>query len=145
MKYAVLRDSKAARVSSKASRKSSHSFQVAVSGVRRALQEATNLQVVEYADGEYRINPELEVEVDVETGVGDLITFYRSTAEYPQMFAAILSIILVASVSITLAKSGSGHCSSASGSSSSRVVATGPVIPSTPTTPVVRWGHRVGG
>jgi ABC-type nitrate/sulfonate/bicarbonate transport system permease component len=36
------------------------------------------------------------------TGVGDLITFYRSTAEYPQMFAAILSIILVASVSVTL-------------------------------------------
>jgi DNA-binding SARP family transcriptional activator len=41
-------------------------LQVAVSGVRRALQEATNLQVVEYADGEYRINPELVVEVDVE-------------------------------------------------------------------------------
>ena len=36
------------------------------------------------------------------TGVGDLITFYRSTADYPQMFAAILSIILVASVSVTL-------------------------------------------
>ena len=36
------------------------------------------------------------------TGVGDLITFYRSTAEYPQMFAAILSIILVASISVTL-------------------------------------------
>ena len=36
------------------------------------------------------------------TGVGDLITFYRSTAEYPEMFAAILSIILVASVSVTL-------------------------------------------
>jgi ABC-type nitrate/sulfonate/bicarbonate transport system permease component len=36
------------------------------------------------------------------TGVGDLITFYRSTAEYPRMFAAILSIILVASVSVTL-------------------------------------------
>jgi ABC-type nitrate/sulfonate/bicarbonate transport system permease component len=39
------------------------------------------------------------------TGVGDLITFYRSTAEYPQMFAAILSIILVASISVTLLQS----------------------------------------
>jgi ABC-type nitrate/sulfonate/bicarbonate transport system permease component len=36
------------------------------------------------------------------TGVGDLITFYRSGADYPEMFAAILSIILVASVSVTL-------------------------------------------
>jgi ABC-type nitrate/sulfonate/bicarbonate transport system permease component len=36
------------------------------------------------------------------TGVGDLITFYRSSAEYPEMFAAILSIIIVASVSVTL-------------------------------------------
>jgi ABC-type nitrate/sulfonate/bicarbonate transport system permease component len=36
------------------------------------------------------------------TGVGDLITFYRSGAEYPQMFASILSIIIVASVSVTL-------------------------------------------
>jgi ABC-type nitrate/sulfonate/bicarbonate transport system permease component len=36
------------------------------------------------------------------TGVGDLITFYRSGADYPKMFAAILSIILVASVSVTL-------------------------------------------
>jgi ABC-type nitrate/sulfonate/bicarbonate transport system permease component len=36
------------------------------------------------------------------TGVGDLITFYRSSAEYPKMFAAILSIIIVASVSVTL-------------------------------------------
>jgi ABC-type nitrate/sulfonate/bicarbonate transport system permease component len=36
------------------------------------------------------------------TGVGDLITFHRSLAEYDRMFAAILSIILVASVSITL-------------------------------------------
>jgi DNA-binding SARP family transcriptional activator len=41
-------------------------LQVAVSGVRRVLQEVTNLQVVEYADGEYRINPKLVVEVDVE-------------------------------------------------------------------------------
>jgi ABC-type nitrate/sulfonate/bicarbonate transport system permease component len=36
------------------------------------------------------------------TGVGDLITFYRSSADYPEMFAAILSIILVASISVTL-------------------------------------------
>jgi NitT/TauT family transport system permease protein len=36
------------------------------------------------------------------TGVGDLITFYRSSAEYPEMFAAILSIIIVASVSVSL-------------------------------------------
>jgi ABC-type nitrate/sulfonate/bicarbonate transport system permease component len=36
------------------------------------------------------------------TGVGDLITFYRSTADYPRMFASILSIIVVASVSVTL-------------------------------------------
>ena len=36
------------------------------------------------------------------TGVGDLITFYRSQAEYANMYAAILSIILVASVTITL-------------------------------------------
>ena len=36
------------------------------------------------------------------TGVGDLITYYRSVADYPSMFAAILSIIIFASVSITL-------------------------------------------
>ena len=36
------------------------------------------------------------------TGVGDLITYYRSVADYPRMFASILSIILVASISITL-------------------------------------------
>ena len=36
------------------------------------------------------------------TGVGDLITFYRSQAEYAHMYAAILSIIVVASVTITL-------------------------------------------
>jgi NitT/TauT family transport system permease protein len=36
------------------------------------------------------------------TGVGDLITYYRSLAEYPRMFAAILSIVILASVSITL-------------------------------------------
>ena len=36
------------------------------------------------------------------TGVGDLITYYRSQAEYASMYAAILSIIVVASVTITL-------------------------------------------
>jgi ABC-type nitrate/sulfonate/bicarbonate transport system permease component len=36
------------------------------------------------------------------TGVGDLITFYRSQAEYPYMYAAILSIILFASVTLTV-------------------------------------------
>jgi len=36
------------------------------------------------------------------TGVGDLITYYRSTADYPRMFAAILSIILFASISLSL-------------------------------------------
>lgn len=36
------------------------------------------------------------------TGVGDLITFYRSVADYDHMFASILSIILFASVSVTL-------------------------------------------
>jgi NitT/TauT family transport system permease protein len=36
------------------------------------------------------------------TGVGDLITYYRSIADYPHMFAAILSIILFASVSVSL-------------------------------------------
>jgi DNA-binding SARP family transcriptional activator len=41
-------------------------LQVAVSGLRRTLQEVTSLHVIEYADGGYRINPELLVEVDVE-------------------------------------------------------------------------------
>ena len=41
-------------------------LQVAVSGVRRVLFEVTNLHVIEYADGAYRINPELQVETDVE-------------------------------------------------------------------------------
>lgn len=42
-------------------------LQVVVSGLRRALSEATPVQVIEYADGGYRINPELAVEVDVKT------------------------------------------------------------------------------
>lgn len=41
-------------------------LQVAVSGLRRVLQEVTNLQVIEYADGGYRINPDLVVDTDVE-------------------------------------------------------------------------------
>ena len=41
-------------------------LQVAVSGLRRTLQEVTNLPVIEYADGGYRISPELLVDVDVE-------------------------------------------------------------------------------
>ena len=36
------------------------------------------------------------------TGIGDLITYYRSIADYPRMFASILSIIIVASVAINL-------------------------------------------
>jgi ABC-type nitrate/sulfonate/bicarbonate transport system permease component len=36
------------------------------------------------------------------TGIGDLITYNRSVANYPAMFACILSIIVVASVSVTL-------------------------------------------
>jgi NitT/TauT family transport system permease protein len=36
------------------------------------------------------------------TGVGDLITYYRALARYDHMFAAILSIIVFASVSLTL-------------------------------------------
>jgi ABC-type nitrate/sulfonate/bicarbonate transport system permease component len=36
------------------------------------------------------------------TGVGDLITYNRSVADYPRMFASILSIIIVASVTVTL-------------------------------------------
>jgi ABC-type nitrate/sulfonate/bicarbonate transport system permease component len=36
------------------------------------------------------------------TGVGDLITYFRSIAAYPEMFATIFSIIVFASVTITL-------------------------------------------
>jgi NitT/TauT family transport system permease protein len=36
------------------------------------------------------------------TGIGDLITFYRAGADYPYMFASIFSIIVFASVSLTL-------------------------------------------
>ena len=47
-------------------------LQVAISGLRRAFLDVTALNVVEYADGGYRINPELLVEVDVETFERDL-------------------------------------------------------------------------
>jgi NitT/TauT family transport system permease protein len=43
------------------------------------------------------------------TGVGDLITFNRSVADYPRMFASILSIIIVASVSVTLLQRAEQH------------------------------------
>ena len=36
------------------------------------------------------------------TGVGDLITYNRSIADYPRMFAAVFSIIIFASVGVTL-------------------------------------------
>ena len=36
------------------------------------------------------------------TGVGDLITYNRSIANYPAMFAAVFSIIIFASVAVTL-------------------------------------------
>ena len=42
-------------------------LQVAVSGLRRAFLDVSALNIVEYADGGYRINPELLVEVDVES------------------------------------------------------------------------------
>jgi DNA-binding SARP family transcriptional activator len=44
-------------------------LQVAVSGLRRAFLDATALNIVEYADGGYRINPEFLVEVDAESFV----------------------------------------------------------------------------
>lgn len=36
------------------------------------------------------------------TGIGDLITYFRSIAAYPEMFATIFSIIVFASVTITI-------------------------------------------
>ncbi|HET6468970.1 MAG TPA: ABC transporter permease [Geminicoccaceae bacterium] len=36
------------------------------------------------------------------TGVGDLITYHRSIADYPRMFASILSIIVFAAVTLAL-------------------------------------------
>ena len=41
-------------------------LQVAVSGLRRAFSDITPLNVVEYCDQGYRINPDLQVEIDVE-------------------------------------------------------------------------------
>lgn len=42
-------------------------LQVAVSGLRRAFLDVTPLNVVEYADGGYRINADFQVEVDAES------------------------------------------------------------------------------
>jgi NitT/TauT family transport system permease protein len=36
------------------------------------------------------------------TGIGDLITYNRSIANYPNMFAAVFSIIIFATVAVTL-------------------------------------------
>ena len=36
------------------------------------------------------------------TGIGDLITYHRSVAEYPEMYAAIFSILLFSAITITL-------------------------------------------
>jgi DNA-binding SARP family transcriptional activator len=47
-------------------------LQVAVSGLRRAFAGVTDLNVVEYARGGYRVSPELEVDVDVEAFEGAL-------------------------------------------------------------------------
>ena len=44
-------------------------LQVAVSGVRRAFLDVTALNVVEYAEGGYRINPTLGLDVDTESFV----------------------------------------------------------------------------
>jgi DNA-binding SARP family transcriptional activator len=44
-------------------------LQVAISGLRRAFLDVTALNIVEYADGGYRINPVLLVEVDAESFV----------------------------------------------------------------------------
>jgi NitT/TauT family transport system permease protein len=34
------------------------------------------------------------------TGIGDLITYHSSVADYPEMFAAIASIIILAALAI---------------------------------------------
>jgi len=34
------------------------------------------------------------------TGIGDLITYHSSVADYPEMFAAIASIIVIAALTI---------------------------------------------
>lgn len=41
-------------------------LQVAVSGLRQSLRDHTPVQVIEYADGGYRINPEMQMTVDIE-------------------------------------------------------------------------------
>ncbi|MGH8835061.1 MAG: BTAD domain-containing putative transcriptional regulator [Actinomycetes bacterium] len=42
-------------------------LQVAISGLRRAFFDVTTLNIVEYAEGRYRINPDFLVEVDAES------------------------------------------------------------------------------
>jgi DNA-binding SARP family transcriptional activator len=46
--------------------KARNRLQVAVSGLRQGLREMTPLQVIEYVNGGYRINPQLRVTVDIE-------------------------------------------------------------------------------
>jgi DNA-binding SARP family transcriptional activator len=53
-------------------------IQVAVSGLRRTLREVTNLHLIEYADGGYRLNPELQISVDVERFEQTLSTARRA-------------------------------------------------------------------
>jgi DNA-binding SARP family transcriptional activator len=53
-------------------------LQVAVSGLRRVLAEVTRTNLIEFADGGYRINPELLVEVDVERFEGALSAARRA-------------------------------------------------------------------
>jgi ABC-type nitrate/sulfonate/bicarbonate transport system permease component len=36
------------------------------------------------------------------TGVGDLITYHQSIAEYPQMYAAIAAVIILSALFLTL-------------------------------------------
>ncbi|HKS52795.1 MAG TPA: winged helix-turn-helix domain-containing protein [Pseudonocardiaceae bacterium] len=53
-------------------------LQAAVSGLRRTLRETTDLHVIEYADGGYRLNPELRVDTDVEHFKQDLSAARRA-------------------------------------------------------------------
>ena len=79
-------------------------LQVAISGLRRAFLDVTALNIVEYAQGGYRINPDLLVEVDAESFVqalraaaaaeraddreGARTAYRRATALYRGDFAA---------------------------------------------------------
>jgi DNA-binding SARP family transcriptional activator len=55
-------------------------LQVAVSGVRRSLLAVTGERVVEYVDGQYRIDPAIAVEVDVERFTAALARARRGEA-----------------------------------------------------------------